>query len=216
MQIDQQVKTQESTLHRQYNEQLMSLQQQAAQQKAALEQQAMHLTLEYQQKASEEEMRFKMFEMQQHQYDAQRKMAEQVREVKAKAMCPPLTGTNVSIQSQEEPDSPVSSPVSPKVSKKSSKVPKAAPVLVAGPVAVVTNPSYVPPPAVAVPHVAPPTTYTMPSQGSYVPPPTMTTTTFAAPQSATPYTSYMAPTCVAPSYPSYSSYYAAPATTIIR
>merc|ERR1719482_1086194 len=81
MKVDQQVKVQETTLHQQYSEQLMSLQQQAAQQKAALEQQAMQLTLEYQQKSSEEEMRGKLFDMQKQQYDAQVKMAEQVRQL---------------------------------------------------------------------------------------------------------------------------------------
>merc|ERR1711904_400420 len=81
MQIDQQVRSQESTLQQQFSQQMISIQQQAAQQKAALEQQAMQLTLEYQQKSSEEEMRGKLFDMQKQQYEAQVKMAEQVRQL---------------------------------------------------------------------------------------------------------------------------------------
>merc|ERR1711904_677100 len=73
MQIDQQVKSQESTLH-EHTQQLMSLQQQAAQQKAALEQQAMQLSLDYQQKAAAEEMQKKQFEMQKQQFEMEHKM----------------------------------------------------------------------------------------------------------------------------------------------
>mmetsp|Transcript_15040 Transcript_15040/g.35620 ORF Transcript_15040/g.35620 Transcript_15040/m.35620 type:complete len:382 (-) Transcript_15040:44-1189(-) len=79
--LDQKVKQQEMVMSQHYNQQLMMLQQAAQQQRAELEQQAASLTLEWQQRQTQDEFMREQFGIQQRYAKVQQELAVEMEKV---------------------------------------------------------------------------------------------------------------------------------------
>lgn len=105
MQIEMEVKQQEMALQQQHLEQSMSLQQQVSEQQAQLQHQAMMLTMEYQQKKTEEEMAQQAYDMEMKQIELQNKMQTEMSRLGVQVPPTPQLSTQRTMTSHMFPSS---------------------------------------------------------------------------------------------------------------